>query len=227
MSWATDFHFTVEPTPKPEADKFMPKGGWGSVMPPVSPWTAGAISSQQPVVVQEYQTDENLKKLFGIELAKTANPFDAGCKLFGEETSKALWVSFHWMTDPVVAASKDAYLKTLELSLPPLDREQLAAKVLALAEGEKVLTERGIKVSTIEAKDRIAAFKLYSEILGYTGKVEIDNSTKTFNHNELKVVLVKAEPPKPALMNEAPNGKSEILNANTSLPVSLKLVKAS
>ena len=211
MSWATDFHFKVDP--KPEA---------------VSPWAAGAVSSQPaPVEVQAYQTDENLKKRFGIELAKCPNPFEAGCKVFGEDTSKALWASFNWLHDPIAVASKDAYLKTLELSSAPLDREQLAAKVLALAEGEKVLTERGTWLPTIEPKERINAFKLYSEILGYTGKVEIDNSTKTFNHNEMKIVLVKAEAPKPAITNDAPNGKSEILNANTPSPVSLKLVKAS
>src|SRR5439155_5615588 len=143
MSWATDFHFQVDP--KPEV-----KSGWGS---PVSPWTVGSAAAQQPI--QAYQTDENLKKQFGIELAKCPNPFEAGCKVFGEDTSKALWVSFNWLHDPIAVASKDAYLKTLELSSPPLDREQLAAKVLALAEGEKVLTERGTWLPTIEPKERI------------------------------------------------------------------------
>jgi len=222
MSWAKDFHFKVEPTPKPEADKFMPKGGWGTIMPPVSPWAAGAIATQP---IQAYQIDENLKKKFGIELAKTVNPFEAGCKVFGEDTSKALWVSANWVNDPIVVASKDVYLKTLKLSSPPLDREQLAAKVLALAEGEKV-ERNGMLLPTIEPKERINAFKLYSEILGYTGKVEIDNSTKTFNHNEMKILLVKPKATEIAAI-EAPNAKSEILNVNTPSPVSLKLVKAS
>jgi len=221
MSWATDFHFDA--TPKPEADKFMPKGGWGDV---ISPWTAGAVSSQpKPVELAPYQTDENLKKQYGIELAKTTNPFEAGCKLFGDDTSKALWVSFHWASDPIVVASKDIYLKTLKLSSPPLDREQLAAKVLELAEGEKVERD-GRSIPTIDPKERINAFKLYSEILGYTGKVEIDNSTKTFNHNEMKILLVKPKAPEPVTIETA-NAKSEVLNANVPSPISLKLVKAS
>jgi len=66
MTWATDFHFKVDP--KPEADKFMPKGGWGVASPPVSPWTVGSAAASVPVV-QAYQIDENLKKSFGIELA--------------------------------------------------------------------------------------------------------------------------------------------------------------
>lgn len=222
MSWATEFHFDA--TPKPEADKFAPKGGWNDV---VSPWTAGAISSQQPkpVELEPYQTDENLKKQYGIELAKTTNPFEAGCKVFGEDTSKALWASSNWIVDPVVIASKDAYLKTLELSLPPLDREQLAAKVLALAEGEKV-SVNGKLVSTIEAKERINAYKLYSDILGYTGKVEIDASTKnTINNNKIELVLVRAADKPPLVINNAPNVKSEMPNTIPP-PINLKLVKA-
>lgn len=206
MSWATDFHFTVDPPAK-------------SIV--VSPWAIPVAPKQ---VDTAYQTDDNLRKLYGIELGKGSNPFEAAKTVLGEN-DRAVWASFNWLSDPVVIASKDVYLKTLENSSPPLDREQLAAKVLSLAEGEKV-NKNGVTIATIDAKDRIAAFKLYSEILGYTGKVEIDNSTKTFNtNNELKIVLVKAEIPKPTVIN-APNVKSEILNENAPLPISLKLVKA-
>lgn len=223
MSWADTFSFKVDPEPK--KDVFAPAGGWGDV---VSPWTAGGIANQQEVkkVIPEYQNDGNLKKQYGIELAKTNNPFEAARKTVGDD-DKAVWVSFNWLSDPIVIASRDAYLKTLEESKPPLDREQLAAKVLALAEGEKVEIN-GILRSTVKAKDRIAAFKLYSDILGYTGKVEIDNSTtnNSITNNELKIVLVKAEQPKPTVIN-APNVKSEILNEKIPSPISLKLVKAS
>lgn len=202
MSWASDFHFKVDPEPV------------------VAPWAVAAAPQ-----TQAYQSDENLKKLYGVELAKTPNPFEAACKLFPEEndTNKALWVSFNWLSDPIVLGSRDAYLKTLELSQPPLDREQLAAKVLALAEGEKVLINGALR-PTIEAKDRISAYKLYSEILQFTGKVEIDNSTKTFNHNEMVIKLVKAED-KPAVI-VVPNAKSEIVNDVVPPPVTLKLVAA-
>lgn len=215
MSWMPPTGtFSVE---KPATDKFMPIGGWETVVPPVSPWTVGKAT----FIPQAYQSDDNLKKSFGIELAKTANAFEAGCKVFGEDTSKALWASVNWINDPIAIASRDIYLKTVDLSSPPLDKDQLAAKVLALAD-EKIL-KNGILVPTIDAKDRIAALKLYSEIQGFTGKVEVDASTKTFTHNEMVIKLVKAEEKKPVVINSTPNVKSEIKN-ETNSPITLKLV---
>ncbi len=206
--WITSPSFTVaEPL------------AWPTAKPVVSPW---AIPVEE--VAQPYQTDEKLKKAFGIELAKAANPFEAGCKVFGEETNKALWASFNWINDPVVVAAKDIYLKNLELAAAPLDREQLAAKVLKMAEGEHI-ERNGVKLPTIEAKDRIAAFKLYSDILGYTGKVEIDNSTNNITNNEMVIKLVKAENKPSKIIDNAPNAKSEMTNELP--PISLKLVKAS
>ncbi len=204
---------------RPKADVFAPTGGWNDKLNTKSPWQNGAI---QQAPKPAYQDDENLKKQFGIELAKATNSFDAALKLFPDDTSKSLWISYHWITDPIVIAARDVYLKTMELSSVPLDREQLAAKVLALSE-EKILSPKfGCMVPTIEAKDRIAALKLYSEILGYTGKVEIDNSTKTII-NELTVKLVRPEAKAASIINQAPNIKSEILNENPS-PITLKLV---
>jgi hypothetical protein len=214
--------FTVDCAESRLKDIFAPTGGWNDKIPAKAPWQI-----EPPVVAPKpaWHDDENLKRRFGIELAKVEKPFDAACLLCGEDTGKALWISFHWLSDPVVMASKDAYLKTLALSTPPLDKNQLAAKVLALAD-EKVLNPRtGMLLPSIEAKDRIAAFKLYSEIMGYTGKVEIDNSTKNIVNNELKIKLVRPEEKKQVTINQAPikNSKSEIVNENSS-PITLKLV---
>lgn len=211
QGWIKDFKFTVS---KPNIEAFAPVGGWNDKIDPKSPWQIA------PPLTPAWHSDENLKKAFGIELAKTINPLDAANKVDAE---KALWISFNWLNDPIVIASRDIYLKTLELSSPALDREQLAAKVLALAD-EKILSPKlGCVIPTIEAKDRIAAFKLYSEILGYTGKVEIDQSTKTFNHNEMTIKLVKADERKtPVIIDNAP--KSKIENINSNSPITLKLV---
>lgn len=225
MTWKppTD-HFTVE---KPKADVFAPSGGWSTVVSPVAPWAVGAIHEAPRVVEQPaYQTDEALKKRYGIELAKANNPFEAACKLFTEEeTQKALWISFHWIADPVVIASRDVYLKTVAENAKPLDREQLAAKVLALSE-EKIL-KNGVYLPTIEAKDRIAALKLYSDILGYTGKVEIDNSVTNNTLNEMTIKLVKPDPAKPSvIIDNTPNKNAQSEITNDPSPISLKLVKA-
>ena len=210
QGWIKDFKFDA--TPNKEA--FAPVGGWNDKIEPKAPWQIA------PPIAPAWQSDEKLKQAFGIELAKTPNPLDAASKVDNE---KAVWISFHWVNDPIVIASRDIYLKTLELSSPPLDKEQLAAKVLALAD-EKILSPKLVcLVPTVEPKDRIAALKLYSEILGYTGKVEIDQSTKTFNHNEMTIKLVKAEEKKPVVIDNAPKSKIENDPISNS-PITLKLV---
>jgi hypothetical protein len=213
MPWGHPDTFTVD---KPKSEVFKPAGGWNDALSQISPWTGKAAPKPS------YQDDEGLKKQFGIELAKAANPFEAACKIF-VDTSQALWASVNWLADPIVIAARDVYTKTVELSSPPLDKEQLAAKVLSLAD-EKILRD-GVWRPTIEAKDRIAALKLYSDILGYTGKVDIDASTKTFTHNEMTIKFVKPEVKEPKLVNQASNVKSEILNDHAS-PISLKLVSS-
>jgi hypothetical protein len=70
--------------------------GYTFSAPVTSPWAQGAIQQAPEPVSQPYQTDEALKKSYGIELAKANNPFEAACKLFTkeEDTSKALWISY-------------------------------------------------------------------------------------------------------------------------------------
>lgn len=146
MTWKppTD-HFTIE---KPKTDVFAPSGGWQSEMPTMAPWSTGASQQAPEPVLEPYKTDESLKKRYGIELAKANNSFEAACKLFNEDdTQKALWISYHWIADPVVMASRDVYLKTVAENAKPLDREQLAAKVLALSE-EKIL-KNGVYIPTV------------------------------------------------------------------------------
>jgi hypothetical protein len=214
MTWMppTDT-FTVE---RPKTDVFAPSGDWQEKIEPKAPWQK---ASTEPAPA--WQSDEDLKKQFGIELAKSTNSLDAAYKVFADEPNKAVWVSWNWLNDPIVVASKDIYLKTVELSSPPLDREQIAAKALAIAD-EKIL-KNGQWIPTVEAKDRLAAIRLYTDILGYTGKVEIDNSKKYINNNTMTIKLVKAEEKKPVTINNAPIVKSEIATEIPS-PITLKLV---
>jgi len=201
-------------------------GGWNDpVLPTKAPWAQSAPVKPAPYApAPSWQSDENLKKQFGIELAKSLTSFDAACKLAGEDTSKALWMNVNWLSDPIVIASRDAYIKTLELSSPPLDRDQLAAKVLALADEKIVSPKTGQPIPSIEAKDRIAAFKLYSEIMGYTGKVEIDASTKNVTHNEMIIKLVKAESKTPTINNSTISNSSNTKISESPSPITLKLV---
>ena len=163
-----------------------------------------------------FDCDEALKKAFGRELVKH-RPFEAACKVIPESTTKALWVSNNWMNDPIVIEARQA-LEAAELNKPILDKEQLAAKVLQFAEEKNA---DGTKY-LVEAKDRIAALKLYSEIAGYTGKIDIDASTKTFTHNEMVIKLVKPDVKKEAkTIDLKPVEETTIENP---LPLKIKLV---
>ena len=175
-----------------------PKDGYFQVAPlkPSDPWR---LPEPRTAVVEE-PLDDNKKQEYGIALAKQdceglQAAFKAACEIFGDNTQRALWVSNHWPRDPVVIAAKDMYEKTVKSVRPLLDKEQLAAKLLSLAE-EKI-ERNGQFYYTNEAKDRIAALKTYAEIAGYIGKIAVDASTNNFVNNEMKVTLVKpSEEPK-------------------------------
>jgi len=161
-----------------------------------------------------FDCDELLKKAFGRALV-SSQPFQAACKVIPESPSKASWIVNNWMNDPIVTEARET-LKAAELNKPILDKEQLAAKVLQFAEEKNA---EGTKY-LVEAKDRIAALKLYSEIAGYTGKIDIDASTKNFTHNEMVIKLVKPDVKKEA-REAKPIDETVIENP---LPLKIKLV---
>lgn len=182
---------------------------WVTPQPIANAWTSG---QSQPLPRPDFADDEELKKAFGIELGRGQDAFNAGMVTFDQAMPKALWASVHWAKDPIVIASRDAYVITLKKAQKPLDKEELLAEVL---ENAKIAPE---------FKDKAALFKLYSEIAGFTGpKIAIDASTTNTTNNSLtKIVLVKGSQEPTILNNKAPdmNNQSKIQN---SLPT-LKLV---
>jgi len=161
--------------------------GWGTFANPAPP---------QPEVRPAFADDETKKRAFGIELAKQDDTKDGAFKaaliVFAEQIGPSLWAAHNWTNDPLVIASRDIYLKTLKAVEKPLDKIELAAKLLALSD-ERV-ERNGQKFYVHEAKDRIAALKAYAEVLGYTGKVNIDNSTNNFsNNNRMELYLIKSD----------------------------------
>ncbi len=123
-----------------------------------------------------YRNDFAKKLEFGKLLKSGLKPFEAAIKLF-ENTSDALWVSQNWLNDPVVAQSPELEEKTLKL----LDKEALAAKVLAFAD-EKDITGR---FYVNESPERLKALELYAKIAGHIVKenivVPITNDNRTMN----------------------------------------------
>ncbi len=176
----------------------------------------GQPSQPIPMYRPEWADNEDLKKAFGVALAKLTDAFKAGMELFAEELPKALWASIHWKNDPTVCAAHDAYLKTLKKLTPALDKEELLYEVLASAR------------NAAEDRDRVQFFKLYSEIAGFTGKVAIDASqTFNTNNNMMTIKLVKPENKNSVLDNHPTNKQIESKMVNEELPIKLKLVGGS
>jgi hypothetical protein len=178
-----------------------------------APWVSswGHSSEPQPLPKPDFADNEELKKGYGIALGRGLDAFNAAMEAFNQELPKALWASLNWIRDPVVIASKDAYVLTLKKAVKPLDKQELLAELLDAAR------------SAEEDKDRVAFFKLYSEVAGFTGpKIAIDASTNnSTQNNTTQIVLVKGSEPPPAKIISDNNIKSKI--ANNGLPP-LKLV---
>ncbi len=171
-------------------------------------WSAKVES--QPLPKPDFADDEELKKAFGIELGRGQDSFNAGMIIFDQALPKALWASVNWAKDPIVIASRDAYVLTLKKAAKPLDRDELLAEVLEASR------------KTIEDRDRVQFLKLYSDIAGFTGKIAIDASTNnnTTNNTLTKIVLVKGSSEPETIKAPVMNNQSKIQN---SLPA-LKLV---
>jgi len=180
------------------------------------PWAKPMGELPKPIE-PAYRSDEGLKRLFGVEWAKNPKPFEAALIVFGEDTNAATWISWNWLTDPIVLAAKDAYTQNTELNEKLLDKHQLAARLLQFAD-EKDVSGR---FYLLEGKDRLAALKLYAEVQGFIGKLSIDASTNNFTNNELKLTLVKAQTKieEETIIEQEP----EIDNV---LPVNIKLVSS-
>ena len=166
----------------------------------------------------EPQIDPEKKKLFGIELAKNhPNAFEAAIVVFNGDTGLSLWVSQNWINDPEVLAARDVYASTVGDKLKILDKDQLAVKLLTIAD-EKV---HGRYIC--EAKDRLKALELYAKLQGYTAETNI--STNNFINNEMKVVFVKPSQQKEEV-KQIDVTPTKHLDDNISSPISIKLVKS-
>lgn len=180
----------------------------------VSAWDQPRVTLPNPK--PDFADNEELKKAYGIALGRGLDSFNAAMEIFDQVLPSSLWASLNWIKDPVVVATRDAYLLTLKKAQKPLDKQELLAEVL---EGAR---------NSLEDKDRVAFLKLYSDIAGYTGKIAIDastiNNTNTQN-NTTQIVLVKGTDERQTkTISPDHNIKSKI--SNTALPA-LKLVGGS
>jgi hypothetical protein len=154
------------------------------------------------------------KRLFAIELAKSNQPFEAALICCGQNTQEALWISKNWINDPQVLGHKDGYLNSLETSKTLLDKEEVAAKLLTMAE-EKTANSL---FYVLEGKDRLKALELYAKIQGYLDTK--DKATNNFVHNQMIVKFVKPETKEKKIID---NDSNEVIENNIT-PLKVKLI---
>lgn len=193
----------------------MPPFGFSDTFE-VAPGNSWQTPSPAQIARPDFADDEAKKKLFGIELAKAETPLNAAKSFFNDD-AHAMWAIKNWLNDPVVVASKDVYLKTLDDKETLLDKEGLAALLLRTSQ-EK--TPNGFY--QLEAKERINALRLYADIMGFT-KPLIDMSKKTFNYNEMRVTFVEPsnENDAPKVSNAPVIDHGEIQNSNDGVKIKL------
>lgn len=187
--------------PAPERPKSIPNTNWHIPPTPV----------EQPKPA--WYADEAKKIAFGTRLGKGDKPLDAALFVFDNRMADGLWACSNWVRDPLVVETRESVENQINL----LDKDQLSAKLLKIAE------ERNAQGYPIhDAKDRATFYKLYAEIQGFVGKVNIDASQKTFNNNSMQITLVEAEPEKEIATKVIEHVELEPLE--NALQVDLKLV---
>ena len=159
------------------------------------------------------EDEAEVKKLFGMALGQGKQAFEAALQACDNKQNIALYISQRWLTDPIVVAAKDLYLKTIQNTNSLLDAEELAARLLEMAE------ERNASNTfyMLEGKDRLKALELYAKIRGYDKSVS--PSSQTFIQNTMTIKLV--EPEKKVIDNTPVIEPEPVTNIS---PIKLKLV---
>lgn len=174
-----------------------------------------------PAQVTSWKDDAELKQQYGCALAQSfKNPFEAACSIFDKETQKALFVSVNWINDPEVLKAKEEYNAVTTAPDILLDKVGLSRKLLAFAD-EKI-NFNGNSVFAAEAKDRLAALKLYAEIQQFIGKNEINNNNNFYQaNNKMEIVFVEPDKKEEKIIEHK---KIEVEDILENSPIKLKLV---
>jgi hypothetical protein len=170
-------------------------------------------------VIPSWKDDEELKQAFGIALAQNfKNSFEAACSIFGKETNKALWASTKWLEDPVVIKAKEEYSAITAVKEELLDKAALSRKLLEFSE-ERIIFN-GENRYAAEAKDRLAALRLYADIQGFIAK---DSISTTINNQPRFMEIKFVEPDKKEVVKTIEH-ESKVDDILENSPVKLKLV---
>lgn len=196
------------------------------LMQPQSPWAIRDFIVQPQVIVvginDDWKNNIELKRQFAIALAEGNNPFESACIVFGKETNKALWASQNWINDPIVTETKQEYTEIATPKRVLLDKDALSLRLLTFS--EEKLTYNGNEIYAAEAKDRLAALKLYAEICGFiNNKTEINNNNFNTKNNFMEIKFVEPEK-KEKEIKVIDHQKIQEENILETSPIKLKLV---
>lgn len=163
-----------------------------------------------------WHQDEEKKRLFGVELAKNNNGFEAALVVFNDNANDALWASAYWIGDPLVLATKDLYLKNIAVQSKLLDKETFAARLLTMAEEKHPVSQ----LYYMDAKDRLKAMELYGDTQGFFAKdqpqLQINNNI--VNDNSLTVKYIRPEEKEKTNNYEETIDEAETIEIDESLP---------
>jgi hypothetical protein len=173
--------------------------------------------TQEPLVKGPIiEHEEEKKKLFGVELAQTGNAFQAACNVCGQNTNEAVWISRNWLHDPIVLASKQIYLESIEEKQELLDKDAIARKLL------EIVDERNSSgtLYILDGKDRLKGLEIYSKLRGYLDN-KVDPRNSNFVHNKMVIRFVKPEENNNKELKEKITNNDQLV-AN---PLKIRLVK--
>lgn len=182
-------------------------------IPDMVDYSQRSMESLKPSI--DNDNEDEVKRTFGMALGAGKQAFEAALEATGNNTNLALWVSQRWLNDPIVVASKDLYLKTVYNSKELLDADELASKLLEMAEERNASNTFYI----LEGKDRLKALELYAKIRGYD-KSAAPSISNTFNKMVVKFVAPEKKDELPVIDN------NEAQLSNIKSPIKLKLVSA-
>ena len=120
----------------------------------------------------KFDNESELKRLFAAKWAlQPSEPMQAALAL-GLGSGDAGYIAVTWTKDPDVIEIKNGIVQANGLNLPT--KEDFALEILELGRSR-----------SIEAKDRIAAYKLYADIQGYVKPIHVgDNIQNNVNLSE-------------------------------------------
>jgi hypothetical protein len=143
------------------------------------------ILAPAAITAPAWQHDFEKKEAFAKLLKEGLKPFEAAIKIFMNDNGAALWVSQNWPQDELVKAVVDKPEKSLKI----LDKEEVAAKVLAFAE-EK---DNSGRFYVNESQERLKALELYAKICGYINNGSIVIPPVINDNRRMEIVLVSPD----------------------------------